>query len=201
MSKAIILEYCFWEYRVIRHSDPLAFQVIPRCRGYLEKTLFVDVDYPQLIRKKIEVVRNDRELNHVVGINCILPSSGPVILRSENYLAIGCDLRDIKTLNEVLEKEIDVPQCAFLLIAEVSITYMEVKEADAVIQWAAKIGDGKTSTDKKIPVSADISMSSTVLPPGTVPSPWCRSSFCANHAQTLQELADVSERGTSVSND
>ena len=108
----------------------------------------MDVDYPQLIRKKVGVIRNDRELNHVVGINCTLPSSGPVVLRSENYLAIGCDLRDIKTLSEILEDEIDIPQCAFLLIAEVSITYMEIKEADAVIQWAAKLGNGETSTDK-----------------------------------------------------
>ena len=103
----------------------------------------MDVDYAQLIRKKVEVVRDDQELNHVVDINCTLPSSGPVVLRSENYLAIGCDLRDIKLLNETLQKELDVPQCTFLLIAEVSITYMNIKDADAVIQWAAKLGDGK----------------------------------------------------------
>ena len=160
-----MLKCYFLEYRVIGYSDPLAFQVIPRCRGYLEKTLFVDVDYPQLIRKKIEVVRNDPELNHVVGVNCTLPSSGPVLLRSENYLAIGCDLRDIKTLNQVLEKEVDEPQCAFLFIAEVSITYMGIKEADAVIQWAAEIGDGTLSADSTGSFSTDILMSSTVLSP------------------------------------
>ena len=140
---------CIVEPPITPHSDPLAFQVIPRCREYLSKTLFVDVDYPQLIRKKVDVIRDDRELSHVVGVNYTLPLSGPVVLRSENYLAIGCDLKDIRNLNETLEKELDVPCCTFLLIAEVSITYMDIKDADAVIRWATRLGDGKSKLPKK----------------------------------------------------
>jgi tRNA wybutosine-synthesizing protein 4 len=52
-------------------------------------------------------------------------------------------LRDLKLLKQVLASAVDIENCLVLLTAEVSITYMNVEAADALIHWAAKLPDGK----------------------------------------------------------
>jgi hypothetical protein len=39
---------------------------------------------------------------------------------------------------------VDIPNSEFLFVAEVSITYMETADADAVIGWASTLGQGRT---------------------------------------------------------
>ena len=92
--------------------------------------------------RKCEVIVQTPELLGKVG-QCELASApSPVLLRSEHYLALGCDLRDLKKLGETLNAELDVSQCMFLLTAEVSVTYMDVRPADDMIAWAAQFNDG-----------------------------------------------------------
>ena len=67
----------------------------------------------------------------------------PVILESEQYVQIGCDLRDLKTLQQGLAAAVgDFGECEFIFVAEVSITYMEREGADEVIRWASTVGNG-----------------------------------------------------------
>ena len=68
---------------------------------------------------------------------------GDFLLRSDEYLQIGCDLRDLKRLDSTLKNAIDVEDCLVLLVAEVSITYMDFKYADEVIKWAETLPSGK----------------------------------------------------------
>lgn len=66
-----------------------------------------------------------------------------LFLRSDRYYQIGCDLRHTAVLEKALASILDLQDCAFMYVAEVSITYMETETADALIQWASGIGDGK----------------------------------------------------------
>ncbi|WPJ64437.1 hypothetical protein SMAC4_04141 [Sordaria macrospora] len=75
------------------------------------------------------------------------PTTAPtgIVLTSDQYVQIGCDLRDLSTLEASLTKAVggDLSACTFLFVAEVSITYMETPGADAVIQWASTLGDSE----------------------------------------------------------
>jgi tRNA wybutosine-synthesizing protein 4 len=62
------------------------------------------------------------------------------MLRSDNYVQIGCDLRQLAAIRETLAAIVDIQSCAFLFVAEVSITYMEREAADALIKWASGLG-------------------------------------------------------------
>lgn len=96
----------------------------------------MDVDYPDLVEKKCDIIFNTPQLRDLLGpCHRALDPDG-LTLRSEHYLAIGCDLADINRLEMLLSSEIQVSDCLVLCTAEVSITYMDTKAADALIRWA-----------------------------------------------------------------
>ena len=88
-----------------------------------------------------------QELRDVLGHVEITTTIEAIRLRSANYLAIGCDLNDTVKLNEVLQNEFDLANCLVLCIAEVSVTYMDVQAADALISWAACLGSGSLAAE------------------------------------------------------
>ena len=101
----------------------------------------MDVDYPDLMEKKCSVISHTAQLQELLG-----PHDRPlgpigIILRSENYLAIGCDLADITRLDMLLASEVQLSDCLVLCTAEVSITYMDTNAADALIRWAGLYDD------------------------------------------------------------
>lgn len=88
------------------------------------------------MKRKCDVISNTAQLRDLLGpYDRSLHSSG-LILRSENYLAVGCDLADIVTLDTLVANEFQMSKCFVLCVAEVSITYMDTKAADALIRWA-----------------------------------------------------------------
>lgn len=96
----------------------------------------MDVDFLDLMEKKCNVILNTSQLRDLLGPHDRpLDPSGP-ILRSEHYLAIGCDLADITRLDMMLGSEVQLSNCQVLCTAEVSITYMDPNAADALIRWA-----------------------------------------------------------------
>lgn len=96
----------------------------------------MDVDYPDLMQKKYNVISNTSELQDLLGSHDRPLDSSGLIMRSEKYLAIGCDLGDITRLDMLLASEVQLSNCLVLCIAEVSITYMDTNAADALIRWA-----------------------------------------------------------------
>jgi tRNA wybutosine-synthesizing protein 4 len=123
-------------------SDPLPFQFWHRHPSLSQDATFVDVDYPQLIeRKRDRILGNELLRNALLGTD-LRPSQAPVYVRSSRYLALGCDLRDLETLERLLRVEIDAADASFLFVAEVSVTYMPTPDADSVIRWASTLQDG-----------------------------------------------------------
>ena len=98
--------------------------------------MFVDVDYPDLMQKKCDVISRTPQLRDFLGPHDGPLNHGDIILRSEHYLAIGCDLADITRFDMLLANEVPMSNCLVLCTAEVSITYMESNAADALIRWA-----------------------------------------------------------------
>ncbi|KAI6345074.1 hypothetical protein MCOR14_008554, partial [Pyricularia oryzae] len=121
-------------------SDVLPWQCLTRYSKDCDSVLFVDVDFPDLILRKRNVVLDTPELKDRFAPLETLDTP-PVFLRSSRYVQVGCDLRDIGSLQAALESLVDIKATSFLFVAEVSITYMETDAADAVIQWASTLGD------------------------------------------------------------
>jgi tRNA wybutosine-synthesizing protein 4 len=65
-----------------------------------------------------------------------------IALDSEEYAAIGCDLRNIPRLERLLKSVVDLEHASVLCIAEDSTTFMPVKAADALIWWSAGLSSG-----------------------------------------------------------
>ena len=106
-----------------------------------QNVTFFDVDYPDLMRKKCEVITTTPQLQDLLR-PLEAPTNAPLVfLRSGHYTALGCDLADISTLDSVLASEFDISDCLTLCIAEVSVTYMNVEAADALIAWSSRSND------------------------------------------------------------
>ena len=76
----------------------------------------------------------------------IVQETGPedqpqVRIRSDEYLAIGCDLEQLDWLNALFEKE-GILNYEILFTAEVSVTYMRTEAANALIKWAGSLPNG-----------------------------------------------------------
>ena len=94
------------------------------------------MDYPQLIDKKRDVVFTKGLLRDALLKTRLRSAEAPVRIRSDRYMAIGCDLRDLQLLESTLRNELDVTNSSVLFVAEVSVTYMPLIDANKLIQWA-----------------------------------------------------------------
>ncbi|KXJ89650.1 S-adenosyl-L-methionine-dependent methyltransferase [Microdochium bolleyi] len=120
-------------------SDVLPWQCLTRYPEDCRRARFVDIDFPELLRKKCEIVQNTPELREPLD-NVVVSQNGRIFLTSDQYVQIGCDLRELDKIEESLATVLDLPNCEFLFVAEVSITYMETEGADGVIKWASSLG-------------------------------------------------------------
>ncbi|KAK0635117.1 hypothetical protein B0T17DRAFT_586727 [Bombardia bombarda] len=128
-------------------SDVLPWQCLTRYPDGCKDAVFVDVDFPDLIeRKRQTVVGTPELLGAFTGVATAATEELPpnVVFRSDQYVQVGCDLRQLGTLRAALVSVLgDLSECVFLFVAEVSITYMETEGADGVVEWAAGLGDSE----------------------------------------------------------
>ncbi|KAF2838643.1 LCM-domain-containing protein [Patellaria atrata CBS 101060] len=115
--------------------DPLPFQILHQYPKLCLQTTFVDVDYPQLMQKKKEIILNDDHLSNILkGHKVDDDSSETAPLISDHYAAVSCDLKNLQPLEQFLRKS-GLEYSTILFISEVSITYMDVNASDSVIRW------------------------------------------------------------------
>lgn len=125
------------------YSDTSPFKLLARADVADKDILFIDVDYPDLIKKKCEVISKTPSLRRLLRDIVECSNSDTVLFRSKRYMAIGCDLRDLVKLTKTLEvEELDQRASMRLILAEVSLTYIEVSAADRLIKWAGGLQDG-----------------------------------------------------------
>lgn len=121
--------------------DPYPFQYLynhPHKKNGTE-IVFLDVDFPDLIKRKTAMIQQAPEVLDVIGKPVPIPEQlkNAVQLQTTNYIALGCDLTKLDDLTKTLELLFDIDNTVFTFTAEVSITYMPQKDADSVIEWAS----------------------------------------------------------------
>lgn len=124
------------------------------------------------MKRKRTVVLETPQLRDLLGPSPVISEddSDPILLRSDKYCQLGCDLRRLDALRQTLESFLALAECSVLFVAEVSITYMDTASADALIQWASSIGQGSPwSSANSLPW---LTQYSRVLPPGADSSQW-----------------------------
>jgi tRNA wybutosine-synthesizing protein 4 len=124
--------------------EPLPFRMQWKFGSKCRNVTFVDVDYLQLIQKKVEIIRKNNIFSGLLG-ETQQPAGGlssSILLKDEKYCAVGCDLGDIKALDHIFRNELHLEDSLILFIGEVSIVYMDVKQADDLMNWAATFQDG-----------------------------------------------------------
>lgn len=106
----------------------------------------MDVDYELLMETKCRIIRDTSKLNSLLHpFNADATGADASILYdSEEYVAIGCDLRNLRRLERLLHEVVDLENCLVLCVAEVSITYMQTDAADALISWSSDLSSDVT---------------------------------------------------------
>lgn len=138
--------------------DPLPWQCWTRYPEQSKDVKFVDIDYNDLQTRKREMVKGTTELNSMLE-NLSYPTDEDVMLRSDQYLQIGCDLRDLTKLQKVLSAEFDLENtiifctagefvpiltlCSANRKSEVSTAYMSVASSDALYKFIGTLPEGK----------------------------------------------------------
>lgn len=104
--------------------------------------LFVDIDYPELIVRKVRIILETPQLLNLLGPPATANNEDITPLRTKRYIALGCNLANTADLNDALMNEFDVKSCRVLCLAEISITYMVTAAADSLIRWASLLPEG-----------------------------------------------------------
>ncbi|XP_033111075.1 tRNA wybutosine-synthesizing protein 4-like [Anneissia japonica] len=115
-----------------------------KSEGLLETTRFVEVDFPDVVRRKVALIQHHHQLNQVLKDELKIPDTihklkdvCPVY-SSPGYHIIGCDLKQVAKLTSCLMHcGIDY-QLPTLVLSECVITYMGSKSSNPVIQWVAE---------------------------------------------------------------
>ncbi|KAI8963032.1 LCM-domain-containing protein [Daldinia sp. FL1419] len=144
-------------------SDVLPWQCMTRYPEKCQNAKFVDIDFPDLIEKKCRIVQETPELiSPLTGLKTNVGNH--VVLQSDQYVEIGCDLRNISDIQRALSTVVDIARCEFMFVAEVSITYMETEGANAVIRWASTLGQAEFCLlEQIIPDGEDHPFAKTML--------------------------------------
>ncbi|KAL4872661.1 hypothetical protein BDV12DRAFT_193383 [Aspergillus spectabilis] len=119
--------------------DALPFILLNTDRSLYSQTTFVDVDYEKLMANKKAAIQKANVISQLLGNVEFHSDEKAVQIRSTQYIAVGCDLKNLDKLDHVLKSEVLPADCEVLFLAEVSLTYMDVNSANAVVDWASKL--------------------------------------------------------------
>lgn len=147
-------------------SDPVPFEYLGRHPDLCEDAVFVDVDYPQLMRKKYDAIKANTPLQELLPDLEPQSAESTIVAKSSKYLAVGCDLRELDKLEQVLRNEFDMANtpASILFTAEVSVAYMTLEASDAVYKWASRFDDVRFSLlEQHLPDGRDHPFAQTML--------------------------------------
>ncbi|EXJ63507.1 uncharacterized protein A1O5_11556 [Cladophialophora psammophila CBS 110553] len=124
--------------------DPLPFQWMAHHADLCANTKFIDVDFEELMISKRDIILHTPKMREMISTTSDTEAVKGVVLDSDVYVAIGCDLRNPPRLERLLRSVVDIDQCLVLCLAEVSITYMATQDADALIAWTSTLSPDVT---------------------------------------------------------
>ncbi|KIW16397.1 hypothetical protein PV08_06449 [Exophiala spinifera] len=119
--------------------DPMPFQWLAREKPLCSNTKFIDVDYELLIETKRDIIFSRPEMKGL--LHSVMTSSSDIcpgiLIDSQEYSALGCDLRNLRKLGRLLTSVVDLEDSMVLCVAEDSTCFMRTDDANALIQWSS----------------------------------------------------------------
>lgn len=178
----------------------LPWQCLGRYQELCGSSVFVDVDFPDLMLRKRDIVLNTPELGAAFAPFEAL-GNPPLLLCSRQYFQVGCDLRRVSSLESALSSVIHLAEACFLFVAEVSITYMPTDSADALVEWASSLGDCELHLSCRTvcvpqPPVRDLQIGvsgSQLLPTRADTAGGPRPPFCSDHVAPLRAAEHAAE--------
>lgn len=116
--------------------DPLPFQLLAEKKH--NNVSFLDFDYPDLLERKVSMVKNSPEILSLLGDEIETDKSLGVLFSSDKYKIVACDLKDHKLYAKQLSLLLDDSKVA-IFVAEVSLAYMKPEHANPVIELSSKV--------------------------------------------------------------
>lgn len=121
--------------------DPLAFQLLNIYKSSTNNDLnFIDIDYPDLIKNKYDMIQKSDEIKNLIGEQKI-PTEKDCLIMTDNYKLVGCDLKHSDKYQEILQKLIINKEDINIFIAEVSLAYMKPIYANSIIEISSKVNN------------------------------------------------------------
>eukprot|EP00250_Pteridium_aquilinum_P024477 c2912_g1_i1 orf=306-1325(-) len=99
--------------------------------------LFVELDFKEVTSKKTMIIDAYEQLRSKLGTTSIVSKEKGQIL-SDHYKLLPADLRDINSLNVILDQAKMDPSLPTLILAECVLIYLEPSESRALVQWAGQ---------------------------------------------------------------
>ncbi|XP_059228648.1 tRNA wybutosine-synthesizing protein 4 [Mustela nigripes] len=115
-------------------SDSMYFRL--KSAGHLAGAAVWEVDFPDVARRKAEKIQDTPELCALTGP--FQTRASALCFESVDYHLLGVDLRQLSRLDEALAAAGLNAAAPTLLLAEAVLTYLEPKDAAALIAWAAQ---------------------------------------------------------------
>ncbi|KAK6434101.1 tRNA methyltransferase ppm2, partial [Oleoguttula sp. CCFEE 5521] len=146
--------------------DPLPWLFLGKLPHLCDNATFVDVDYAQLMQRKCEVIDRTEQLKILLPGLKLTGKDRGLLAHSTNYVAVGCDLRNLDLLSLVLQDHLQIEDCsvAIMFVAEVSIAYMDYDASQAVLVWAAQYSNVRFCLlEQHLPDGADHPFAQTML--------------------------------------
>ena len=101
---------------------------------------FIDVDSLDIMRQKRLVVSSTTEL-HAPLTNLELFDKPPLLLRSNEYCQVACELTCLEDLETSLSTVTSLVDADLFFLADVSLSSMNVAAADALLRKSARSPD------------------------------------------------------------
>ncbi|GMM45144.1 tRNA methyltransferase [Pichia kluyveri] len=122
--------------------DPLPFQLLDDQKFKDRKLYCIDVDFPELIRYKSQMINMAPELKDLIGENIENHGIPGIIIKTENYGTMGCDLTNKELYCQQLESfTANSSATTNIFIAEVSLAYMTPETANPIINTSSEFSN------------------------------------------------------------
>lgn len=121
--------------------DPLPFQLLDDLKFTDKKLYCIDVDFPELISYKSQMIHMAPELMELIG-ELKEPHVDGINIRTDRYSTMGCDLTDKELFCRQLESfNANSDSTTNIFIAEVSLAYMTPETANPIIQTSSEFSN------------------------------------------------------------
>jgi len=97
------------------------------------------------MQKKLQIIQQNEPLHKLFPDYQLGGPNDVRLLKAKGYSAYACDLRHLDRLDSTLRSEFDMDNCkvSILFFAEVSVAYMQLDPANALLKWASTFEDGE----------------------------------------------------------